>query len=235
MWFWGGFAWVSGEGEVRGGERCLAGPDLRWKGVPDLAVEGFEVAGEAEGVGEGGIQERFAEGLAEMGEAGEVVGESGGELNVLVGGMGDEISEMESREDRDAAAAGGGLAGKGDDRDAHEEGVEGGGAAGIGEGVEGDIHVVVLLKVLGEWGVVGEMDAGGIDVLLGEGLAELGSVFARLGVEEKAESGTLCRIRAQVWMAGWEIWAKLLSEPKVMWPDWAAGRGLTGGGSPIGW
>ena len=77
---------------------------------------------------------RLAEGGREVGEAGEVGGEGGGEADVVVGGGGDEFGEAGLVRTLAATRPRVGLAGEGDDGDAHPEGVAGGGVAGEGKG-----------------------------------------------------------------------------------------------------
>ena len=73
----------------------------------------------------------------------------------------------------DADAGDVGLAGEGDDGDAHPEGFAGGGGAVVGEGVQGDGDLVVALEMLGGGGLPGEeFEAVGGDTLGGEEGAE---------------------------------------------------------------
>ena len=63
-----------------------------------------------------------------------------GEKVVFAGG--DQVGKLEIGEDAQPGAAWGGLAGEGDDGDAHPEGIAGGGDAVIDEGVETDVDAV---------------------------------------------------------------------------------------------
>ena len=135
-------------------------------GLGDFFVEGLHAFCEERGVHEGGGLHAVAEGGAEGGEAGEVGGEGGGDLGEVVGGVGDEFLEAEVGELAEAGAGDGGGAWEGDDGDAHPVGVEGGGVAVVGEGVEADVDVVVEAEVFGAGAAGEEGDAGRVDLKL---------------------------------------------------------------------
>src|SRR5688500_4099164 len=102
-----------------------------------------------------------------------VGGEARGDGDVLSGIARDELCQPGVGADADAGAADGGLAGEGDDGDAHPESVEGGGASGAGEGVEGDVDVAEGLVVLLDGAEWGEADQGGIDAVTAEGVDDV--------------------------------------------------------------
>jgi len=71
-----------------------------------------------------------------------------------------------------------GLSEEGEGGGAHDEGFAGGGGACVWEGVEGQVEVVVGVEVfLCGWGEGAEVEAGGVDVVLGEALEEFGFEF----------------------------------------------------------
>src|SRR5689334_13364960 len=121
-WDWGAIK-IAGEAKIVPGPRPgLNGGRRRAPVAPDLAVGGFDVLGEARSVGEGGLLQALAEGGTEVGQAGAVVGHRYGNMHILIGGVGDEFGGAEASEEADADAGDVGLAGAGDDGDAHEEG-----------------------------------------------------------------------------------------------------------------
>ena len=154
--------------------------------MPGAAIEVFQVAGEERGVHERRGLHALAERGAEHGEPREVGGERGGDLYEFVRGVGDEFFEVEIGELAEAGARDCGSAGEGDDGDAHPEGVETGGVAVVGNGVEGDVDVVVEGEVIGAGAAGVEGDAGGVDV---EGLLDAGAGGAFGGEEVEAGVG----------------------------------------------
>src|SRR5579871_2635569 len=113
----------------------------------DLLVDRFDVAGETRRVHQWGILQARSQGRSQLGKSREIVGQLGCDLDVLIGRICDEIGQPDVREDASTGAGDGGSALQADDGDAHVEGIEGGGSAAVGEGVEGDIDVVVLREV----------------------------------------------------------------------------------------
>ncbi len=160
--------------------------------LPEGVIGVFEVGGEVGRVHDGGILQALAEGGAEIGEAGEIGGEGGGDVEVLVGSRGDEFREAEVGKHAAAEALGIGGAGEGDGGDAHPEGVAGDGVAVDGEGVEEDVELGVGGEVVGEGEFSGEGEAVRGDTVGGEevedaGLAE--RVFKAAGHEGEAGGG----------------------------------------------
>ena len=101
----------------------------------------------------------WAEGGAEVGEAGKVAGQIGGDLYVLLGGVGYQLWETEVHQLAQAGAADDRLAHACDDRYAHPEGIEAGGVAVVGESVEANIDTVVEFEILLERAMGNELDA----------------------------------------------------------------------------
>jgi len=117
------------------------------------------------GIHQGRFRETIAHGGPEFGQAREVAGEGGRDGDVLVGGLSDKFREVGVGEDGDAGAGEGELAGERDDWNAHPQGVAGGGAAVVGEGVQGDVDAVIGVKVIGDVFLWDEFQAAGGDVL----------------------------------------------------------------------
>jgi len=131
----------------------------------------------------------FAEGGAEVGEAGEIVGERFCDFDEFLGGVGDEFGQIEVGELTEAGAGDGGLPPPTGERyhgDAHPAGVEGGGVSVVGEGVEAKVDAVVEFEILLARLAVEEGDAGGIDGKLVE-YAGAGGAFG--GEDEHAGGG----------------------------------------------
>ncbi len=159
---------------------------------PGGAVGGFDVFGVAGGVHEGGGGDAGTKGVAHVGELGEVLCEVGGDLDEFFGGGGGELGEVEVFELAPAGAGDGGLAGEadeGDDGDAHVEGVEGGGVAVVGEGVEGDVDLVIELEVFFVLLEGDEGEAIGGDIFGGEELCDAGLCGAFGDEHEEAGVG----------------------------------------------
>lgn len=133
--------------------------------APGLAVGGFDGVGEGGVVHEGGGFHAVAEGAAEVGEAGEVLGEGDGEGDEVGGGLAGEFGEGEVIELGPGGAAEEAVADDGGDGDAHEEGVHTGRVAVAGEGVEGEVDLVIELVVIAGGEAVGEADAAGGDAV----------------------------------------------------------------------
>jgi hypothetical protein len=70
------------------------------------------------------------------------------------------------------------LADEGDDGDPHPEGIEVGGVAVIGEGVEAEVDAIVKLQVLRARKRRGKFDAGGGDSSARDTIARSGAVPA---------------------------------------------------------
>src|SRR5690242_90022 len=121
-----------------------------YRGPPllDAGINVFDVARELGGIHEGGFFETMSQRLPQVGEAREIGGEGGCELGVLFGGIGDQFEEADIGQDAFAGARDGGSAFQGYNRAAHVEGVAGGGAAAVREGVEGNVGLVVLGEVV---------------------------------------------------------------------------------------
>ena len=110
-------------------------------------------------------------------------------MDVLVGCFGDHFRVGDVGKDTDTAAGDGGWAGEGDDGNAHPEGVAGGGAADIGEGVEGDVDFVVLVHVFWQGEFLNEGHAVGGDSGIDEHLSDAIAVAASAGVEDEMGVG----------------------------------------------
>src|ERR1051326_5940365 len=120
--------------------------------LPHLAVGGFEVAGEGCGVEKGGGSQGIAKGGAGGGWGRGILREGGRDVDVIGGGLGDEVGTADGREEAGAHARHVDGAGEGYHRDAHPEGVAGGGGAVVGVRVEGDVDLVVGGEVIVEAG-----------------------------------------------------------------------------------
>src|SRR6185295_11964085 len=77
--------------------------------------------------------------------------------------------EAEICELADAGAGEGVSAAQGDYGDAHPEGIEAGGVAVVGEGIEHDVDVVIVREVGAGLGAVDEVEAVGGNALRSEG------------------------------------------------------------------
>jgi hypothetical protein len=128
--------------------------------APGAAEGCFQAAGEGLFIAQGGNLHVLTDGSAEVGEAGEVAGEGEGFVDILLGGMGQEFGVADGREDRQPSAGDVRLADEGDDGEAHEEGIAGGGVAVVGEGIEGDVGGMVLAEVGQALGAANEVEAG---------------------------------------------------------------------------
>ena len=83
-------------------------------------------------------------------------GECDGFVQVLLGRLSDPFLHAEVGEKEDAAASDVARAGESDERHAHPEGVEAGGAAGIGEGIEIDVDAAMEEQVVAGRSLGGE-------------------------------------------------------------------------------
>ncbi len=124
-----------------------------------------------------------------MTQLGQIIGEVRGDLDVLVGRVGDQFGETCVCKDADAAAGDWGLAAECDDGDAHPEGVAGCGAAYVGEGVEGDVDLAIFAEVVLKREAVDEDDSVGGDPALGELIAKTIAVAALGGVQDQSGIG----------------------------------------------
>ena len=86
-----------------------------------------------------------------------------GEFDVMVFGFGDPFVKAEGIEDGDGGTADDGGPAEGDIGDAHGEAFEGGDAAAMGEGVEGDIDLAEGGHMFGPWGFAEEGNAARVD------------------------------------------------------------------------
>jgi hypothetical protein len=154
--------------------------------APGVAVGGFDGLGEGFAVEEGGGFHAVAEGAAEFGEAGGILGEGDGELDEFLGGFADELGEAEVVGLGPCAAAPLGGADVGGDGDAHIEGVHGGGVAVVREGIEAEVDLVVELVVVDGGGAGDEGDAVGGDTVFAEAGDGAVAVAAFGGEEEEA-------------------------------------------------
>lgn len=132
---------------------------------PDLSIGGLYIAGESGGVHQEGVFHSFGQLLNQFFPAVVIGGERGGDLDVLFFGAGDEIGELEVGEEADTAAADGGWGGEGDEGGSHPEGVAACGAAGIREGIEGDVDPGVHVQVFGKGEETDKADPIGRDIL----------------------------------------------------------------------
>lgn len=159
------------------------------------AEGGFHGAGEAGLVHEGGFLQARAELPAELGEAREIGREGGDGLDVgFVGGAGP-FGETKGGELAESAAADGGFAEAAGDRDAHPAGIEAGGVAVAGEGIEGEIDLVIGFQIAWAELKAEEGKAGGVDVESGEAGLKAGTsgTFGgheqELGLRDTLEDG----------------------------------------------
>jgi len=93
----------------------------------------------------------------------EVRGEVDGDLGEGLVGVSNAVGEAELGEDAQAAAGDGGLAGEGDDGDAHPDGVDCCRVASVGVGVEADVDLVVELEIVRAGLAIGKSNVSGIE------------------------------------------------------------------------
>jgi len=124
--------------------------------APHYSVSGFDITGESGGVHERGGAEAIAEGRAKLAATSGVGGEGDGDALVIGRVGGDEIGKTNAVQQADADAADVGLAGEGDDGDAHPHGFARGGGAVVGESVEGDVNLAVAAEMVHGRGVGGD-------------------------------------------------------------------------------
>ena len=161
--------------------------------APHVAVGRLDVAGEAGGLTQGRCVHAVAHRGAEQHPLPRVGGQGRGDLNVLLGGMRDELGKGQIGKNGDTDAAGVALTGESYHGEPHPERLAGGGGAVVGKRVEGDIGLVVKSEMCGVGiGVSAEIEAVGGDALPGECVDERllrrGSGKAR-GLEQQSRVG----------------------------------------------
>ncbi len=124
-----------------------------------------------------------AQAFAQLGEARPVAREVEGEGHVTRRPFSDQLGEAEVRQEAHADPGDMGISRLGDDRHPHPQGLAGGRHAVVGEGVEGDIDLVVEREMAGGRGDV----AVHLQALGGDSVAreQAGQALPRAGIGER--------------------------------------------------